>query len=102
MSIANASLQGVYGIIEDMRPALRLLAWGEEKPPLKKVSLKSPEFGDTRLVASAQKFLNWVPSKGVLPALEKAFDPKFKTADRIVIVRQCADVVEPAIKKSSL
>jgi hypothetical protein len=54
MSIGAPTLQGVYGVIEDMRPALRLLAWGDAKPPLKKVSLMSPEFGDTSLVDSAQ------------------------------------------------
>jgi hypothetical protein len=101
MSLSPATLQGVYGVLEDMRPALRLLAWDEEAPPLKKIPLKSPEFGDPNLVASAQKFLNWMPSRGVLPALEKAFAPKFSAAERIVIVRQCADVIDPAIKKTS-
>ena len=101
MSIGAPTLQGVYGIIEDMRPALRLLAWGDAKPPLKKVSLKSPEFGDTSLVDSAQKFLNWLPVKGVLPALEKALPPKFSTADRIVVIRQSADTVDPAIRRTA-
>ena len=101
MSIAGATPQGVYGVIEDMRPALRLLAWGDEKPPLKKITLKSPEFGDTELVGTAQKFLNWMPVKGVLPALERALQSNFKAADRIVMVRQCADVVDPAIKKTA-
>lgn len=100
MSISGPTLQGVYGVIEDMRPALRLLAWGDEKPPLKKTPLKSPEFGDPRLVDSAQKFLNWMPGKGVLAALEKAFQPKFTAADRMAVVRQCAEVVEPAIRKT--
>ena len=101
MSIAAPTLQGVYGVIEDMRPALRLLAWADAKPPLKKMSLKSPEFGDSNLAAAAQKFLNWLPVKGVLPALDKAMGPKFSTADRIVMVRQCADVVDPAIKRTA-
>jgi len=101
MSIAPPTLQGVYGVIEDMRPALKLLAWGDEKPPLKKVSLKSPEFGDPNLGGSAQKFLNWIPVKGVLPALEKALQPKFNPADRIVMVRQTADVVDPAIRRTA-
>ncbi|HET9943323.1 MAG TPA: hypothetical protein VFR05_08280 [Terriglobia bacterium] len=101
MSIGAPTLQGVYGVIEDMRPALRLLAWGDAKPPLKKVSLKSPEFGDSNLVDSAQKFLNWLPVKGVLPALEKALSPKFSPADRIVVVRQSADTVDPAIRKTA-
>ena len=101
MSIAAPTLQGVYGVIEDMRPALRLLAWGDTKPLLKKTPLKSPEFGDTNLVDSAQKFLNWMPGKGVLPALEKAFPPKFTAADRIVVVRQSADTIEPAIRRSA-
>jgi len=101
MSIGSPTLQGVYGVIEDMRPALRLLAWGDAKPPLKKVTLKSPEFGDTNLVDSAQKFLNWLPVKGVLPALEKALPPKFSTADRIVVIRQSADTVDPAIRRTA-
>jgi hypothetical protein len=101
ISIAPPTLQGVYGVIEDMRPALKLLAWGQSKPPLKKVPLKSPEFGDSNLVDAAQKFLNWMPSKGVLPALEKALLPRFSAADRIVVVRQCADVVDPAIRKTA-
>jgi len=101
MSISPPTLQGVFGVIEDMRPALKLLAWGDEKPPLKKVSLKSPEFGDSNLVDSAQKFLNWLPVKGVLPALEKALQPKFSPADRIVIVRQTADTVDPAIRRTA-
>jgi len=63
--------------------------------------LKSPEFGDTNLVDSAQKFLNWLPVKGVLPALEKALPPKFSTADRIVVIRQSADTVDPAIRRSA-
>jgi len=100
MSISGPTLQGVYGVIEDMRPALRLLAWGDEKPPLKKTPLKSPEFGDPNLVASAQKFLNWMPGKGVLSALEKAFPPKFTPAERMAVLRQCADVVDPAIRKT--
>ena len=70
MSISPPTLQGVFGVIEDMRPALRLLAWGDEAPPLKKIALKSPEFGDSNVMASAQKFLNWMPSRGVLPAHE--------------------------------
>jgi hypothetical protein len=102
MSIAPPTLQGVYGVIEDMRPALKLLAWSNEKPPLKKVSLKSPEFGDSNLGDSAQKFLNWIPVKGVIPALEKALQPKSSAADRIVIVRQTADVVDPAIRRTAL
>jgi hypothetical protein len=101
MSIGAPTLQGVFGVIEDMRPALRLLAWGDAKPPLKKVSLKSPEFGDSNLVDSAQKFLNWMPVKGVLPALEKALPAEFKTADRIVVVRQSADTVDPAIRRTA-
>jgi hypothetical protein len=101
MSIGAPTLQGVFGVIEDMRPALRLLAWGDAKPPLKKVSLKSPEFGDSNLVDSAQKFLNWIPVKGVLPALEKALPPKLTPADRIVIVRQSADTVDPAIRRTA-
>jgi AraC-like DNA-binding protein len=101
MSIGSPTLQGAYGVIEDMRPALRLLAWGDAKPPLKKVSFKSPEFGDTNLVDSAQKFLNWLPVKGVLPALEKALPPKFSAADRIVVIRQSADTVEPAIRRTA-
>jgi hypothetical protein len=101
MSLSPPTLQGVYGVIEDMRPALRLLAWDEQKPPLKKVVLKSPEFGDTNLMASAQKFLNWMPSRGVMPALEKAFVPKFSADERMVIVRQCADVIDPAVKRTA-
>jgi hypothetical protein len=101
MSIGSPTLQGVYGVIEDMRPALRLLSWGDAKPPLKKVSLKSPEFGDTNLMDSAQKFLNWIPVKGVLPALEKALPPKFSAADRIVVIRQSADTVDPAIRRTA-
>jgi hypothetical protein len=50
-------------------------------------------------VDSAQKFLNWLPVKGVLPALEKALPPKFSTADRIVVIRQSADTVDPAIRR---
>jgi hypothetical protein len=101
MSIGAPTLQGVYGVIEDMRPALRLLAWGDAKPPLRKVSLKSPEFGDSNLVDSAQKFLNWMPVKGVLPALEKALPPKFSTSDRIVVIRQSADTIDPAIRRTA-
>ena len=100
MSIGAPTLQGVYGVVEDMRPALRLLAWGSEKPALKKIALKSPEFGDSNLADAAQKFLNWMPTKGILPALEKALQPRFTATDRIVIVRQCADVVDPAIRKT--
>lgn len=100
ISLAPPTLQGVYGVIEDMRPALRLLAWADEKPPLKKIPLRSPEFGDSNLVDAAQKFLNRMPARGVLPALEKALQPRFTTADRIVIVRQCADVVDPAVRKT--
>jgi hypothetical protein len=100
MSIGASTLQGVYGVIEDMRPALRLLAWGDVKPPLKKIKLKSPEFGDTNLVDSAQKFLNWMPGKGVLSALEKALPQKFTTADRIVVIRQSADTVDPTIRRT--
>jgi hypothetical protein len=101
MSIAAPTLQGVFGVIEDMRPALRLLAWGDAKPPLKKVPLKSPEFGDSNLVDAAQKFLNWMPTKGVLPALEKALPVRCSAADRIVIIRQSADVVDPAIRRNN-
>jgi len=101
MSLSPATLQGVYGVIEDMRPALRLLAWDDEQPPLKKVVLKTPEFGDTKLMASAQKFLNLMPSRGVIPALEKAFGPKFTADERMVIVRQSADVVDPAVKRTA-
>jgi hypothetical protein len=101
MSLSAPTLQGVYGVLEDMRPALRLLAWDEETPPLKKIPLKSPEFGDPNLVDSAQKFLNWMPSRGVLPALERAFAPKFSASERIVIVRQCADVIDPAIRRTN-
>jgi hypothetical protein len=99
MAQGPPSVQGVYGVIDDMRPAIRLLAWSDDAPTLKKVSLKSPEFGNPNLVSSAQKFLNWMPSRGVLPALEKAFDSKFSAADRTVLVRQTADMVEPAMRR---
>jgi hypothetical protein len=99
MSQGPATLQGIYGVVEDMRPALRLLAWADDAPTMKKVPLKSPEFGDPDLVSSAQKFLNWMPSKGVLPALERVFDRKFSAADRTVLIRQTADIVEPAIRR---
>jgi hypothetical protein len=102
MSQGGATLQGVYGVIEDMRPAIRLLAWADEAPALKKTALKSPEFGNPNLVSSAQKFLNWMPSRGVLPALEKAFDPRFSAADRTVLIRQTADVVDPAVRQRPL
>jgi hypothetical protein len=101
MSLAPATLQGVYGVIEDMRPALRLLAWDNDKPPLKKIALKTPEFGDTTLMACAQKFLNWMPSRGVMPALEKALSPRFSADVRMAVVRQCADVVDPAVKRTA-
>jgi hypothetical protein len=99
MSLSPATLQGIYGVIEDMRPSIRLLAWADESPALKKIPLKSPEFGNPSLVASSQKFLNWMPSRGVLPALEKAFEPKLSPADRTVLIRQTADVVDPAIRQ---
>jgi hypothetical protein len=99
MAQGQPSVQGVYGVIEDMKPAIRLLAWSDEAPAMKKMPLKSPEFGNPNLVASAQKFLNWLPSRGVLPALEKAFDPRFTAADRTVLVRQTADIVEPAMRR---
>lgn len=98
MSLSPATLQGIYGVVEDMRPAIRLLSWADEAPALKKVPLKSPEFGNANLVSSTQKFLNWMPSRGVLPALEKAFGPSFSPADRTVLVRQAADVVDPAVR----
>lgn len=101
MSLSPPTLQGVYGVIEDMRPALRLLAWDGDKPPLKKIALKTPEFGDTTLMASAQKFLNGLHSRGVLPSLEKAFSPRFTADQRMAIVRQCADVVDPAVKRTA-
>ncbi len=101
MSLSPATLQGVYGVIEDMRPALRLLAWDGDKPPLKKTALKTPQFGDTTLMACAQKFLNWMPSRGVMPALEKALSPRFSADERMAVVRQCADVVDPAVKRTA-
>jgi hypothetical protein len=101
MSLSPPTLQGVYGVIEDMRPALRLLAWDDDKPPLKKIALKTPEFGDTTLMSSAQKFLNWMPTRGVMPALEKALSPRFSADERMVIVRQSADVVDPAVKRTA-
>jgi hypothetical protein len=42
-----------------------------------------------------------MPSRGVLPALEKAFAPKFSADERMVIVRQCADVIDPAVKRTA-
>jgi len=32
--------------------------------------------------------------------LEKAFPPKFTPAERMAVLRQCADVVDPAIRKT--
>jgi hypothetical protein len=101
ISLSPPTLQGVYGVIEDMRPALRLLAWEDDKPPLKKTALKTPDFGDTNLMSSAQKFLNWMPSRGVMPAFEKALAPKFAADERMAVVRQCADVVDPAVKRTA-
>jgi hypothetical protein len=37
----------------------------------------------------------------VLPALEKALPPKFSAADRIVVIRQSADTVDPAIRRTA-
>src|SRR5262245_34548336 len=82
------TLQGVHGIVEDMRPMLSLLAWGDEAPMLKKTHLKSPEFGDPNLVSAAQTFLNLMPTKGVLPALEKAGKRLDTAADRTALVQQ--------------
>jgi hypothetical protein len=37
----------------------------------------------------------------VLPALEKAMPPKFSASDRIVVIRQSADTVDPAIRRTA-
>jgi hypothetical protein len=44
-------------------------------------------------------FLNNMPRKGVLNALEKAFSTSITPADRNALVHQIAGVVDPALKQ---
>jgi len=102
MAQSNPTLQGVFGIIEDMRPTLQLLAWADNAPELKAVTMKSPNFADPNLFHAAETFLHRMPKRGVLPALEKAVEPLSSPADRSALVRQIADTVESATRKRPL
>ena len=99
MSQAVPTLQSVYGLVDDMRPLIRLLTWGDDSPALKKTRLKSPQLGDPNLVFAAHNFLHSVEASGVLPSLEKVFRPEFSGADRNALVFQLSQVMDPAIKK---
>jgi len=99
IALAPAALQAVYGVVNEMRPALHLLAWDHKAPALKRPHLKSPTFGDPNLVSIAQTALNNMPIRGVLPALEKACPSRLSTADRTALVQQLANVVGPASRK---
>jgi hypothetical protein len=95
---APPALQAVCSVIEDMRPGIRLLAWADEKPALKNVTLKSPKFNDPNLVYAGNVFLNNMPKRGVLKSLEKAFNSSLPPADRNALVHQVAGIVDPALK----
>jgi hypothetical protein len=99
MSQAAPTLQSVYGLIDDMRPVIRLLAWADIAPSLKKGRVKSPELGEPNLVYAVYEFLHSMESLGVLPALERAFKPQFTTGDRNALVFQVSQALEPKIKK---
>jgi hypothetical protein len=99
IGIAQATLQGVHSLIEEFRPSIRLLAWGDQLPALKKVRLKSPNFGDPRLIAAAEVFLNNLTTDGVLPALEKALQP-LTAAERSAVLRQLSSVIDRATPKA--
>ena len=99
MSQALPTLQSVHGLVDDMRPLIRLLTWADEAPTLTKKRMKSPELGEPNLVYAANDFLHNVESKGVMPSLEKAFRPEFTTADRSAFVFQVSEVVDSATKK---
>jgi hypothetical protein len=96
---APPALQAVCSVIEDMRPGIRLLAWADESPAMKNTPLKSPKFGDPNMVYAGNIFLNNMPRKGVLNALEKAFSTSIAPADRNALVHQIAGVVDPALKQ---
>jgi hypothetical protein len=102
MGQSSPTLQGVYGVLEDMRPMLQLLAWADEAPELKKANLKSPSFGDPNLTYAAETFLHSMPACGVLGALEKAVQPLPSPADRTALVQQVAATVSNASKRRPL
>jgi len=51
------------------------------------------------MVYAGNIFLNNMPKKGVLNALEKAFNTSIPAADRNALVHQIAGVVDPALKQ---
>jgi hypothetical protein len=99
MSVSLPTPQGVYSVLEDMRPMLQLLAWSDDAPDLKKVTLKSPTFGDPNLVYAADMFLHKLPTRGVLRALEAAVKPLPSPADRTALVQQVAATVSNASRR---
>jgi hypothetical protein len=99
MSQARPTLQAVYGLVDDLRPVIRLLSWADDAPVLKKAPLKSPPLGDPNLVFAGYKVIHDVQKLGVLPSLEKAFRPDFTAADRNALFFQLSETIDPAIKK---
>jgi len=97
VSQAGPTPQSIYGIVDDLRPTISLLAWGDGAPRLKKTRLKPPQLGESNLVFAANDALHNIESKGVLPALEKAFRREFSAADRNATVHQLSQVLDSSI-----
>ncbi len=83
----SPSPQGVYAILQNLGPALRLLAYGERFPQVPQSINKSP-FGACELSFRYAVALTRMSKEGNLNALEKTFTNVVSPADRKLIVQQ--------------
>jgi hypothetical protein len=89
------SLQGAYSIVNDIGPAVRLLAHGDEPIEFGTTDSKSPPFGDPTMSFAAFNVLRKVGAgTGVLVALEKAIKPGMTIPDRSALLVQLGSQLE--------
>lgn len=95
----TVSPKGVFSILGNNGPALRLLARdGESITRIKPARLKSPAFGDADLTftafATLRELGNTVDS---LSALERTLAPSLTASDRVILLTQLGEQVDRAL-----
>lgn len=102
-SLSNIAIspQGAYSILNNMGPAVRLLARGDETIELAgNADLKSAPFGDANMSLAAFIALRKLSeSSGALDALEKAIKPGMTVPDRSALLAQLGSQLERAFLK---
>jgi hypothetical protein len=102
LSSIPMSPQGAYSVLNNIAPAVRLLALGDETVELAaRASLKSPPFGDPEMAFAAFAVLRKLgATAAVLDSLEKAIKPGMTIPDRSALLVQLGSQIDHSRAKS--